>query len=392
MSKRKIVRVFEVKDLIVEAPAAPAQKPSLMKKVAGIFGKQEEPAPEPEDEHGLKGDGDTSIQQVLGRIFTVPSDSRRCILFLNDSDLRSRYLTSGGEQKIAEPIDDKVFKTALKGQSKEALVNGATTFFQRIYTPDFDLDAITTSGWAPYAVLFNVKKAIWDEFVSAPDVEAKKAAFVKCISHKFYVAVLNIDKIKKANVGALTKPEDREAKFDVKQFITAYPIRSVIDAAREEWDAKTQAAPGEEAQSEEELVAGVVKKAVRYVWQNTKGGQLKASITKKRFEEGLLAILHDSPELKGREDLIGHVVHAFTNDPSVLKGKLHNLIGGIVPAPDDGSAPAPAAATPAGAAAPTMKSSDIDVDGQTADEIAAKLASAPKLAKQVMNNLKKYAI
>ena len=183
---------------------------------------------------------ETATQQILGQLFSVPSDSSRVILFLNYADLTDRYLTKGGEEKIISSITDDqlaaIFSTANFQLSKPA--NSKLSFVKLV--PRFDLSAVTAaiSDSRPYAVILNVSKNVAAHLQSSPpaNLDEAKKVLTEIISHDNYIAALNVAAIKKSNVGPLKDQHDREELFNIKKFITSYPVRAIIDAAREEQD------------------------------------------------------------------------------------------------------------------------------------------------------------
>lgn len=214
----------------------------------------------PHQDTNLAADGESATQQVLGRIFTTPSDSTRAVLFLNDSDLKDRYLTGQGEQKIVDAATDEQIAATfphanfqLEGGAADA---NASFLFE---VKDFDLTALDKPFVTkrPYAVLLNVPKNVAQHFEtkSPADIEEARKVFVEIISHKNYVATLNANAIKKAGVGALDDRDEREEKFNIKKFITAFPVRALIDAARAEQDEKdrqTRVTPNADGSGEEQ--------------------------------------------------------------------------------------------------------------------------------------------
>lgn len=377
---RKIVRVFQVTEQAAPVSKSEQHK-ALITEILG-FGKKTPPpesTPDDEDEAPLKADGETSIEQVLGRIFSTPSDSVRAVLFMNDADLKSRYLKTGGEAGFAATVDEQIFDLAQDGDDNSV--------FMKV-EGEFNLDDVTTPLTVsnPFAVILNIKKPIWDKFVQAKTPDEKRAAFAACISHKFYVAVLNTNNIRKAKVGGLGDLDERIAKFNIRTFITSYPQRSVIDAARSEFDRREAEAPEAEAAGDEEIIKTVTTRAVNFVMINMKGGKLK--ISPATFAAKFSKIVDEAPELAGKESLKGEIIHAIANHPSIKKAKAHSILGDLVPAPDD--APEQGTLTiPSGKSPEPVPEIDAEMG---AEKIAATLAANPRLAKQVMAQLNKYAI
>lgn len=199
---------------------------------------------QPAATHNLSADGESATQQVLGRIFTTPSDSVRAVMFLNDSDLKDRYLTGKGEQKIVDAAtDDQI--AAIFPHANFQLEGGATADESNSFlfeVKDFDLTSLDKPLIAkrPYAVILNVPRNIAQHFETKTptDIADARKVLVEIISHKNYVATLNANAIKKSGVGALEDRDEREEKFNIKKFITAFPVRALIDAARAEQDEK----------------------------------------------------------------------------------------------------------------------------------------------------------
>lgn len=390
--KRKIVNVFAISEETAKKKIVEA---GLLSKVAGAFKGKNKPAQAPAEEddgdvHGLKADGESSVQQVINRIFSVPSDSKRCVLFLNSADLKSRYLVKGGNEQVAKNVDDKDLQNSLKVDSKHP---NATTNrpdyierkFLTVYTPEFDLDAVMgpEAAFAPYAVLLNVKKPILNAFIEAKTVEEKRAALAKCLDHKFYVGVLNTEAIKKADVGNLTNQDEREDKFDIAKFIYAYPVRAVLDAAREEQAASFE---GRQSEGDTELIQKIVKKAVNFVFKSATNGKLK--ISKAKFEKELLDILEKDPAFDGQEHLRGAVLDEFLNDKHLLKGNFGSILSFLSASTFGDEAPTSTSQT-TGAEGITGK----DIEDLTPDEIAHKLASKYRRGNpELQNALKKWGL
>lgn len=193
----------------------------------------------------LTADGESAIQQVLGRIFSVPSDSTRVVMLLNDADLKDRYLTAKGEAKITSKdsaSDEQIAEIFSHADFQVQGEHKAENAFIFPVTGSFDLSKLTKaiSAQRQYAVLFNVPKSLASNLTSnkPTDIENAREILTQIIAHKNYVATLNVSAIKKANVGALSDEHEREELFNIKTFITAYPVRAVIDAAREEQQEK----------------------------------------------------------------------------------------------------------------------------------------------------------
>ena len=394
--KRKIVNVFAVNEQI--AAKKKIAEAGLLSKIAGaVKGKKPQAqATEPEDDgdiHGLKADGETSVQQVLNRIFSIPSDSKRCVLFLNSADLKSRYLVKGGNEQVAKSVEDSDLTDALKVDSKHpnASMNRPDYIsrkFLTVYTPEFDLDAVTgpESAFAQYAVLLNVKKAVLNEFIEAKTVQEKRSALAKCLDHKFYVGVLNTEAIKKANVGALTDHDEREDKFDIAKFIYAYPVRAVLDAARAEQE---EHFAHKQQNADPELVSAIVKKAVKYVFAKTTNGKLSRGVTKATFEKGLLDILENSKELEGKEELRGAILNEFLNDKNLLNGNFGSLLSFLSASASGEEAASTSPTQTTGSEGITSK----DIEDLTPDEIAHKLASRYRRGNpELQNALKKWGL
>jgi hypothetical protein len=362
---KKIVRVFTVG----EEPQAPKQvsEAGLLKRIASAFRTPPAAAPtapppaDDGDEHGFKADGETSIQQVLGRIFSVPSDSVRCILYLNDADLKSRYLTQNGYEKVASQgsIEDSVFSDSISNDPEK--LDG---IFAKIYTPEFDLESFQEHwiGWRPFAVLLNVKKPRWQAFVAARTPEDKRAAFLECINHKFYVAVLNTKAIRSAKVGALRDRAEREEKFNIKTFITAYSHRAAIDAARHEYEQKTTSAPAVSGH-EQEIVDTVSKRAIDFVFASTEAGELKQRV-KNSFADDLKTMVFRAPELRDNKPLVADVITAIQSNERIRKAGLGRFVAGLTGHPEPQKAELGAIAG----------LNDQDMDSLSPEEIVDKLS------------------
>lgn len=400
MSKKKIVRVFEVKAPITEASIAQSasQRPPLLAKIEKLLGlgsgdKPQEPKKEEDEdhnEHGLGLDGESATEEVLGRLFSTPGDSKRVNLFLNDANLKSHYLAKGGPASLAKMVN--------KGEWKRDGVDGTDVKLQLQKTPELDAADLVNNPaakWGPNTVLLNVKKGEWDDFTKAllgNDDAAKQAALAKILDHKNYVGVLNTNAMRAANLPNLIDDDAKLKHFDVRKFVKGYPIRAVIDAAREEWDDRAETAPEDQAAELANNVQKVVNKAVRFIYNSIHKGKFKNNINQTKFDEQLRKLMSEDPLVKGNEQLLGLVQKEVMDKVAADRFPVGNLLDGYV----HGDAPTPPAAgaeAPEEEEKPVKKGKDfVDVDQLDAQQIADKLAMDKTKAKAVMRALKGYHI
>lgn len=386
--KRKIVRVFEV--------TKPAPKHNLS-EIFGMFKKKPAEVQNDHNEHGLQTDGESATQVVLGRIFSIPSDSYRCVLFLNDADLKGKYFMGDkeGSKKIVEMIDDADFTKSIS--SKSPTIDG---WFIKVSTPEFSLDDVTGafSNARPNAVILNVRRAVFEEYVNATDSKAKRAAFIAVLSLKNYVAVLSTTAIKKANVGSLRNIDEREEKFNVKTFIKSYPLRAIIDAARAEHDKKESPSL---PTSDQEIIDTVADRALNFIFKTLKKGPLVTQTAKKQFTTDLQNLIRNATEVDGREKLIPIIVDAVMNSDSLEKADAHDLLNGLAATLKRGgkapSTPAPASST-SGSSSPSNNSSGnappiepSKFEDSSAEAIAAALAAHRSKAREAIKILRTYS-
>lgn len=399
MSKNKIVRVFEVKAPVTEASIAQSasQRPLLLQKIEKLLGlgsgdqpaKQEPEKDDDADRHGVGLDGESATEQVLGRLFTTPGNSKRVILFLNDANLKGMYLAKGGPAELA--------KTVQKSEWKRDGVDGADVKLQLQKTPELDIDDLVNNSaakWGPNAVLLNVKKPDWDAFTKAllgNDDAVKAAALEKVLDHKGYVGVLNANAMRAANLPNLIDDQEKLKYFDVRKFVKGYPIRAVIDAAREEWDDRAEGGPAAQAEELATQVKKVVDKAVRYIYNSIHKGKFKMNISQSKFDEHLRKLMIEDPIVKGNEQLLGLVQSEVMAKVRADNFPVGNLLDGY--GHGDAPTPPPAGSEPEEEEKPVKRGKDfIDVDQLDAQQLADKLAMDKTKAKAVMRALKSYHI
>jgi len=287
--------------------------------------------------------GESATEQVLGRIFSVPSDSTRVVMFLNDADLKDRYLTNGGEKKIVDAATDEQINAIF-----QSLNGNQDDSFVFLVGDDFDLSALDKPLIAkrPYAVLFNDPRSTAEKLRSTSDSTQARADLEEIISHKYYVATLNANAIKKANVGALSDREEREEKFNIKKFVTAFPVRAIINSARAEQDEKDKAtqalhnrdddAPDQSSSAppltpQELKVASLVAKDARDIFFRVSGSRNNSGWPStpeglKELRDKLVKTLTKNHRLNGDTKLIPAVVRAFYNDQVKADHHYHDLI------------------------------------------------------------------
>lgn len=329
---------------------------------------------EPGEQRNL-ADNESAIQQVLGRIFSTPSDSSRAVLFLNDSDLKDRYLSVKGESKIVEALDDS--QVAAIFPQAQFQVEGGSQNEPAVLTlaQNFDMNSLDkpVAASRPYAVLLNVPKNLAQYFSTKnpTDIEDARKIILQMIAHKNYVATLNAANIKKANVGPLTDRDEREEQFNVIKFITAYPSRSQIDAARQEQQDKDRnkkvtpdgvqpgAAPEEKKKqqltAEEQQLAQEIATTGRRLFLGTSSVGWPTEAEKlKALRDKLVAILTKDPRIGDRTYMIPTIVKYFyipavkqdANYQNLLKlladdADFMKLASGEEPTPDEESTDQP---------------------------------------------------
>ena len=390
--KRKIVRVFEV-----TKPAPKAPKHNLS-EIFGMFKKKPVEVPQDDhNEHGLQTDGESATQVVLDRIFSIPSDSYRCVLFLKPADLKGKYFFAdvNGGQQIADMIDDADFAKSVS--SKSPVIDG---WFTKVSTPEFTLDDVTGpfSNFRSTAVLLNVRKATFEAYLNATDVKAKRSAFAAVLGLKNYVAVLDTVAIKAAKVGSLANVDVRAEKFNVMTFIKSYPLRAIIDAARAEHDEKTTPSI---PTSDQEIIDTVSDRALNFIFKTLKKGPLATQTAKKQFNVDLQNLIRNAPEIEDREKLIPIIVDAVMNSDSLEKADAHDLLNGLAATLKRGgkapSTPAPASST-SGSSSPSNNSSGnappiepSKFEDSSAEAIAAALAAHRSKAREAIKILRTYS-
>lgn len=280
--------------------------------------------------HGDKLEGENSRDQVIDRIFNVPSDSVRAVLFLNGADLRDRYLQSGQGAANTVKMLSAADISAIFGFDGSDVKSAVF----KIVAGDFSLNDIVgaVSVKRPFAVLFNIRSGLAQQLKSANNESVGKELLQKAISHNNYIAVLNTVKIKEAGVGPLKNSAERSKKFSMN-FISAYPKRNVIDAAREiqqELDTFQAASSGssdEDSTAPQQSTAQPAQNATKLAdaiatkiaFAGTVLAQKAAANGQIPTDQAARIALRDKiidamrlhPALKGRENLILQVLNKF---------------------------------------------------------------------------------
>jgi hypothetical protein len=358
--------------------------------------------------------GESATEQVLGRIFAVPSDSTRVVMFLNDADLKDRYLSNGGEKKVVDALTDDQIKAifpALHGEQDNAVAF--------LIGNDFDLKALDKPlvSKRPYAVLFNAPHSIAEKLRTANDLTQAREDFLAVISHKYYVATLNANAIQRAGVGALDDREERLEKFNIKKFVTAFPVRAVINNARAEQDERdkgasavpgnnddaansTQQPPKKVTLTASEMkIVSLVADDARKIFFRVSGSRDSSGWPTtpeglKELRNKLVTALTKDPRIHDNQKLIPAIIHAFYSDPVKADHHYHDLVellnadanftrlaGGQADDQDDQDADPNAQPDPN---ADPNAAPPADVANKSADEIAADIkAKGDDFADQV---------
>jgi len=197
------------------------------------------PAEVPDEPEGVNQQhGESSLQALLDKVFTVPSDRTRCIIYFNASDLKDRYLVKNGPTEFVKQLDQEqlasIFKDANLGTVGVPIVlpvAGSTIPMTSI--------PLKPAAGRPFAVLLNVPKS--DAALLGHPVKDEATArevLSKVVAHKNYVGVLNLGAARKAGVFDSKDVETQQEKFDVTTIVTAFAVRYIVDQARDEWNAK----------------------------------------------------------------------------------------------------------------------------------------------------------
>lgn len=391
--------------------AKPVFEKGLLKRIVGAADSlKKSGTPDEEDsgeEHNtLSAAGETATQQVLGRIFSVPSDSKRGILFLNDSDLKDRYLGSKGEAKIATAVTNEqlaaIFPNADFQLGDE--VDQADSIFV-VGTDDFDLHALDEpiSAKRPFAVLLNIPANVAQNFTtkSPANLDEARQVLQSAISHSYYIATLNASAIKRAAVGALDNREEREDMFNIKKFITAYPIRSVIDAAREEQDERDdhkkltptsmpksdtpapKAAPAQLTRGDLDLASQIAASARREFFKaSSKSNWPTSSDGLLELRGKLVAALTKDSRIGDNKKIIPAIVKAFYNNQVKQDAHYKDLVNLLKDDPELNKAVA--GDVPAEPEAPTETPAEEPRKSVSPEELAAAIAQrGPDFVDQV---------
>ena len=211
----------------------------------------DKPAETPDEPEGVNQQhGESSLQAVLDKIFTVPSDRTRCIIYFNASDLKDRYLVKNGPAEFIKQLDAdqlaSIFKDANLGTVGVPVVvpvAGSTIPMTSI--------PLKPAAGRPFAVLLNVPKSDAAALGKpAADEASARALLGKIVAHKNYVGVLNLGAARKAGVFDTKDVEAQQEKFNVVTIVTSFAVRYIVDQARDEWKAKhgeKKAAPAQQA-------------------------------------------------------------------------------------------------------------------------------------------------
>lgn len=238
---------------------------SLIQQINGLaFLSEDEPSKASRD---TTTEGDSSLERITSEVMNPSSADIRFVLFLNEKELSSHYLKSGGGKEVVDLMDDAEVTAIAKADYDN-------TRLKQFTTPNFDLiDLLKPTSFASSAnraVLIDVPKSLVTELQSInrrassamatpADKDALKEHLKKMMSHKLYVLTLNIPKAKK--ISGMTRSKGGVEKW-VEVFdpsvISNYPIKQVLVSAKDEWDEAH-----DEESKEEARVASLESKAKR---------------------------------------------------------------------------------------------------------------------------------
>ncbi len=343
------------------------QEAGLLKSLANkLTGKKDEEEP---DTSNLKyvtqlGENETASQRIIDEVFSVPSGHKRGVLFLNGSELKSQYFRGKGNEVLANAMDDNTVLTLFSTQNGKPFV---------IIPGEFDLSALSAAPASkPYALLVNVPDKIAQRFMQggSPSVKEARQFLTQAISHDNYIGVLNVPAIKKAKVGDLKNPEDREDKFNIPDFVSAYREASIIEQAREEWDAapakNTEKAINDVSLELDDAARDALKIINKYEYDT--GWPQDTNKVKKELK----AALFGRAAFRGKQELLHAVEQRFMAELQKLRPNVRQKVLQILDF--DGQAAKDAEAAKAAADQQNLPPEEKKVSDLTADEVASHIA------------------
>lgn len=281
MNSEKLIKI--INDRILEQDAAADQ-------VVELFGrKKSEPEPEPERARAEPGISKSSLQHIVTELFVKNPTEDRFVIFLDDRALTTLYLQSGGSgKKLLEIIDDAELDALANKKSRIVHFDTWNTLSDLITPP-------TNYSSSNRAVMIDYPKSLTNKFVDAvvkvkqdPNAEHKQKLrdeIARLLNHKYYVLTINITKAKKIAVEVDAAGTDTDALLDVfdPYVIENYPVKTVLNGARNEWYQKKD--PGKQREQEVSKLEreAALKAREKKAWSTISGAPAKTKGLKVRL-------------------------------------------------------------------------------------------------------------